>query len=57
MVFFLTEMFGILFSFDIYGAVKSLKVKVKARTEFSIVWGEYKNHTNPYIQGTIVRTL
>ena len=23
-------------------------------TEFSNVWGEYKNHSNPYIQGTTV---
>ena len=39
-------------------AVKSLKAKftckLKARSEFSNVWGEYKNHSNPYIQGTTV---
>ena len=29
-------------------------VKVKARTEFSNVWREYKHHSNPYIQGTTV---
>ena len=33
-------------------AVKSLNVK--ARSEFPNVWGEYKNHSNPYIQGTTV---
>ena len=27
---------------------------MKVRTEFSNVWGEYKNHSNPYIQGTTV---
>ena len=41
-----------LFSFQTFSAIKSLKVKV--RTEFSNVWGEYKNHSNPYIQGTTV---
>ena len=44
-----------LFSFHTFSAVKSLKdLKVKVRTEFSNVWGEYKNHSNPYIQGTTV---
>jgi hypothetical protein len=33
-------------------AVKSLKVKlIKARSEFPTVWGEYKNHSNPYNTG------
>ena len=32
--------------------VKYLKLKV--RTEFPNVWGEYKYHSNPYIQGTTV---
>ena len=27
---------------------------MKVGTEFSNVWGEYKNHSNPYIQGTTV---
>ena len=47
-----------LFSFHTFSAIKSLKsennLKVKVRTEFSNVWGEYKNHCNPYIQGTTV---
>ena len=34
------EIFGILFSFHILSAIKLLKVKV--RTEFPNVWGEYK---------------
>ena len=29
-------------------------LKLKVRTEFSNVWGEYKYHGNPYIQGTTV---
>ena len=29
-------------------------MKLKARTEFSNVWGEYKHQSNPYIQGTTV---
>ena len=37
-----------------YFAVNSLKVKVKVRTVFQNVWGEYKYHGNPYIQGTTV---
>ena len=32
----------------------AVKSKLKIRTEFSNVWGEYKNHSNPYIQGTTV---
>ena len=28
--------------------------KLKARTDFPNVWGKYKNHSNPYIQGTTV---
>jgi hypothetical protein len=35
-------------------AVKSLKVKLKARSEFSNVWGELKKHSYPYIQRTAV---
>ena len=27
---------------------------MKVGTEFSNVWGEYKNHSNPYIQGNTV---
>ena len=27
---------------------------MKVGTEFSNVWGEYKNHSNPYIRGTTV---
>ena len=27
-------------------------LKLKVRTEFPNVWGEYKYHSNPYIQGT-----
>ena len=44
--------FGTQITFDMFCAVKSLKVK--ARSEFPNVWGEYKNHSNPYIQGTTV---
>ena len=29
-------------------------LKLKVRTEFPNVWGEYKYHSNPYIQGTTV---
>ena len=29
-------------------------LKLKVRTEFPNVWGEYKYHGNPYIQGTTV---
>ena len=32
-------------------------LKLKVRTVFQNVWGEYKYHGNPYIQGTIHRTL
>ena len=33
--------------------VKSqIDLKLKARSEFPNVWGEYKNHSNPYIHGT-----
>ena len=33
--------------------IKSLNnLKLKVRTEFPNVWGEYKYHSNPYIQGT-----
>ena len=36
-------------------ALKSLnRLKLKVRTEFPNVWGEYKYHGNPYIQGTTV---
>ena len=36
-------------------AIKLLNdLKVKVRTEFPNVWGEYKYHSNPYIQGTTV---
>ena len=35
-----TEIFGILFSFHILSAIKLLKMKV--RSEFPNVWGEYK---------------
>ena len=31
-----------------------IDLKLKARSEFSNVWGKYKNHGNPYIQGTTV---
>ena len=31
-----------------------IDLKLKARSEFPNVWGEYKNHSNPYIQGTTV---
>ena len=38
--------------------LKSLKgeidLQLKVRTPFSNVWGEYKYHGNPYIQGTTV---
>ena len=41
-----TEIFGILFSFHILSGIKLLKVKmtlkVKARSQFPNVWGEYK---------------
>ena len=40
-----------LFSFHTFSALKS---EMKVRTEFSNVWEEYKNHSNPYIQGTTV---
>ena len=49
-----TEIFCMLFSFQIFSALKSSYLKVKVRTGFSNVWGEYKNHSNPYIQGTTV---
>ena len=29
-------------------------MKLKVRTEFPNVWGEYKYHSNPYIQGTTI---
>ena len=29
-------------------------MKLKVRTEFPNVWGEYKNHSNPYIHSTTV---
>ena len=29
-------------------------LKLKVRTEFPNVWGEYKYNSNPYIQGTTV---
>ena len=28
-------------------------LKLKVKTEFPNVWGEYKYHGNPYIQGTV----
>ena len=31
-----------------------IDLKLKAKSEFPNVWGEYKNHSNPYIQGTTV---
>ena len=31
-----------------------IDLKLKARSEFSNVWGEYKDHSNPFIQGTTV---
>ena len=31
-----------------------IDLKLKARSEFPNVWGEYKNHSNPYIQGATV---
>ena len=38
-----TEIFGILFSFHILSAIKLLNdLKVKARSQFPNVWGEYK---------------
>ena len=45
-----------LFSFHTFSPIKSLKVKIKVKKgiEFSNVRGEYKNHSNPYIQGTTV---
>ena len=48
---FLIQIFCMLFSFHTFSAIK---FKVKVGTEFSNVWGEYKNHSNPYIQGTTV---
>ena len=33
---------------------RKIDLKLKARSEFPNVWGEYKNHSNPYIQGTTV---
>ena len=42
-------------TFDTFCAVKSqTDLKLKARSEYSNVWGEYKNHSNLCIQGTIV---
>jgi hypothetical protein len=29
-------------------------LKLKVRTVFQNVWGEYKYHSNPYIHGTTV---
>ena len=29
-----------------------IDLKLKARSEFPNVWGEYKNLSNPFIQGT-----
>ena len=44
--------------FDMFYAVKSSEVKLilklKTRTEFPNVWGEYKNHSNPYTHSTTV---
>ena len=38
-----------------YKIIKSQKdLKLKARSKFPNVWGEYKNHSNPYIRGTTV---
>ena len=34
-----------------------IDLKVKTRSDFPNVWGEYENHINSYIQGTIYRTL
>ena len=48
------KIFGTQITFDMFCALKSLKVKLKAISEFPNVWGEYKNHSNPYIQGTTV---
>ena len=31
-----------------------IELKLKARSELPNLWGEYKNHSNPYIQGTTV---
>ena len=36
-----------------FGAVKSVDLKLKVGTEFPNVWGEYKHHSNPYIHSTI----
>ena len=48
-------MFCMLISIHTFSAIKSLNnSKVKVGTEFSNVWGEYKNHSNHYIQGTTV---
>ena len=37
-----------------YSVLSLIDLKLKARSEFPNVWGEYKNHSNPYIQGTTV---
>ena len=34
--------------------ISQIDLKLKARSEFPNVWGEYKNHTKSYIQGTTV---
>ena len=40
---------------DIFCAPKwEIELKLKARSEYPNVWGEYKYHGNPYIQGTII---
>ena len=48
------EIFGAQLTFDMFCAVKSLKVKLTSRSEFPNAWGEYKNHSNPYIQSIYI---
>ena len=47
--YWFNEIFGTQITFDMFCAMK-----LKVRSEFPNVWGEYKNHSNPYIQGTTV---
>jgi hypothetical protein len=37
-----------------YVVLQNLKEGTHVRTVFQNVWGEYKYHSNPYIQGTTV---
>ena len=44
------------FQQDLYCKIikSEIHLKLKARSEFSNEWGEYKNHSNPYTQGATI---